>query len=341
MSIGDFNPDNISSWNALTSNNPEFEKVISQDRIDHLPDAEKTSAVAHAILNASTQEAFLKENPELSATLPMLAQRIKDTNLLQMFSKLPISEGQRPALSGDITKDAVAIRAWMNVDANRQILSGIRKLELEGLHLTALPSEIQWLTNLQKLNLSNNQIETLPDEINLLTNLRSFAVDNNQLKALPPLNLPHVTYFSVKNNQLLKIPETMILPNLMIFHLTNNFIENWPAALNLQNLGILRMDHNELRDFPQNPNLPNLNQLNIEFNHIVDLPEGLNLPWLTNLILSNNPIDHLPANVNMPSLHEIDLTDTQIQVLWEEKTLISLPNWMMNRDLKVIGIKRK
>src|SRR5258706_10060709 len=82
-------------------------------------------------------------------------------------------------------------------------------LDISGLGLLQLPSEIWQLTNLQGLYLTNNQLSQLPAEIRQLTNLESLYLDNNQLTQQPT--------------------EILQLTNLQLLNLHHNMINQLPA----------------------------------------------------------------------------------------------------------------
>src|SRR5258708_7088614 len=98
-------------------------------------------------------------------------------------------------------------------------------LDISGLGLLQLPSEIWQLTNLQGLYLTNNQLSQLPAEIGQLTNLQRLYLNNNQLSQLP-----------------IEIGQ---LTNLESLHLSNNGLSQLPAEIGqLTNLEWLRLDNN-------------------------------------------------------------------------------------------------
>jgi len=67
---------------------------------------------------------------------------------------------------------------------------GAVTLDLSGLELTAVPSEITQLTALQELDLSRNRLMSVPPEITQLTTLQSLDLgngynDGNEINKLP------------------------------------------------------------------------------------------------------------------------------------------------------------
>jgi hypothetical protein len=59
-------------------------------------------------------------------------------------------------------------------------------LQLQGIALTELPSELFHMNNIEQLKLNDNNLGSLPSEIALLTKLEGLFVSHNQLTALPP-----------------------------------------------------------------------------------------------------------------------------------------------------------
>jgi hypothetical protein len=60
-----------------------------------------------------------------------------------------------------------------------------KRLNLTGMGLSSLPSEIFELEELLELNLSDNQLASIPSEISKLTSLTSLKLDSNRLTTLP------------------------------------------------------------------------------------------------------------------------------------------------------------
>ncbi len=171
--------------------------------------------------------------------------------------------------------------------------SSARILDLSGLGLTSLPTEIGKLTNLAHLNLGNNQLTSLPPEIGQLTRLERLWLSNNQLTSLPKEigNLTNLTVLVLANNQLTSLPEE-------IGQLTN--------------LTLLSLNDNQLTSLPKEiRNLTNLKWFNFVKNQLTSLPKEIgNLTNLTVLVLANNylpetEISKLPENIIAVIVHGV------------------------------------
>src|SRR5258706_9870417 len=86
-------------------------------------------------------------------------------------------------------------------------------LDISGLGLLQLPSEIWQLTNLESLYLNNNQLSQLPIEIGQLTNLESLHLSNNGLSQLPAEigQLTNLEWLRLDNNLTLVTPPPEIV----------------------------------------------------------------------------------------------------------------------------------
>jgi hypothetical protein len=107
-------------------------------------------------------------------------------------------------------EDANMIRAWLNNNKNK--LTVVKNLNLNGLGLKLVPPEIGLFTGLERLEISNNQIKVLPREFaNLSKNLQILDISNNHL-----LILPHsLEYFK----------------QLKTLDITNNPIRSFPRSI--------------------------------------------------------------------------------------------------------------
>jgi len=106
---------------------------------------------------------------------------------------------------------------------------GGREMDLSGMNLTGLPSEVFRHDNLEKLDLSHNQLTELPDGITELKNLRTLILDDNPIKELPDAfsGGAQLEELTLKNNRLEFLPSWVVdLPNLRRLDLRGNPIGN-------------------------------------------------------------------------------------------------------------------
>ncbi|MFM9961929.1 MAG: COR domain-containing protein [Planctomycetaceae bacterium] len=176
-------------------------------------------------------------------------------------------------------------------------------LNLMGLGLTSVPSEIGQLTQLIALNLYNNQLTSVPPEIGQLSQLITLNIYNNQLTSLPPEigQLTQLTELNLYGNQLTSVPsEIGHLAQLTELSLYSNQLTNLPPEIGqLAQLTWLSLSKNQLTSVP--PEIGQLTQLTtlyLNHNHVALLPESLRrLSQLKALFLHDNPQLSLPASV--------------------------------------------
>lgn len=129
------------------------------------------------------------------------------------------------------------MQSWYVVALRRIVeckASGGRKLDLSGLKLTTLPSEIWKLTALRELNLNGNQLRTLPPKIGQLSALTALRLISNRLRTLPPEigQLSALEMLDFSDNQLSALPpELNALGQLKMLLLHDNPALNIPAAI--------------------------------------------------------------------------------------------------------------
>lgn len=220
------------------------------------------------------------------------------------------------------------------------------KLDLGGLGLAELPSEIDQLTKLQLLDLRANQLSSLPTQIGSLTNLKALGLGSNQITNLPPEidQLTNLKSLALPNNHLVSMPEEIsLLTNLKELHLNNNQLISLPAEIGqLSKLQVLNLYRNQLTNLdPEIGQLTNLQSFELEDNELTNLPAEIGLlAQLQTLSVHNNQLSHLPPEIGLltqlqalrlPNNHltslppEIgQLTNLQTLNLWDNQ-LTNLP----------------
>ncbi len=282
--------------------------------------------------------------------IPRFNQALEDLNLQKIWG--PIRQalgavGEKPAENAS----AQEIRLWM--DANKNHLQGIVRLDLSGKALTTIPQEITLLTGLQQLGLHNNQITVLPQGIFAgLNQLQVLGLHNNQISILPQgifAGLIQLQVLGLNNNQITVLPQGIFagLNQLQVLGLNNNQITVLPqgifAGLNrlhrlglnnnqitvlpqgifagLNQLQVLGLSNNQITVLPQGifAGLNQLQQLGLYNNQITVLPQGIfaGLNQLQWLFLGNNQITALPQGIfaGLNRLHRLGLNNNQISVL--------------------------
>ena len=200
--------------------------------------------------------------------------------------------------------------------------SGATSLNISGLGLRRLPTEIGGLTALTELHLQHNQLSSLPPEIGRLTALTELWLNNNQLSSLPPEigSLTALTELWLYNNQLSSLPpEIGSLTALRVLALHSNQLSSLPPEIgSLTALTNLTFVNNQLSSLPPEiGSLTALTSLWLYDNQLSSLPPEIgNLRALTDLWLHGNQLSSLPAEIgSLPALTELDLENNQLSSL--------------------------
>ncbi len=218
-----------------------------------------------------------------------------------------------------VPNDYRTIRSWLNDPAHAAQINQITALDLKGLNLKALPTEIGNLRALMRLDIGDNQISELPNSIRNLTALEELFLDENQFSQLPDVigQLQSLRVLSIKDNLLKELPETIgNLNGLTELHLDKNFLRFLPGTIgNLTALQCLQLDRNRLIELPQTiGNLARLELLFLSHNNLEELPASIgNLQALSNLRLEGNHLIALPQEIgNLHALTNLDLENNDL-----------------------------
>jgi Caspase domain/Effector-associated domain 11/Leucine rich repeat len=127
------------------------------------------------------------------------------------------------------------------------------KLDLTGLLLNHIPSQVFELTHLKTLDLFENFITEIPNGINKLTQLEKLLISKNKISRLPDV-LKH-------------------LKHLKIIKLDDNQIERYPSVLNdIQSLEDISLEGNKIRVVPSEvAQMPNLRLFDIKENPVMNI----------------------------------------------------------------------
>ncbi len=210
------------------------------------------------------------------------------------------------------------IRTWLCNPENAPRLNAVTALNLDGLGIKALPSEIRCFGNLRRLILGDNNLRHVPDWIGDLRSLQQLDLSENRLSHIPNSigSLPNLTELFLDNNELCAVPSSIgTLTNLTCLDLSNNQLSSLPTMLEgLGNLTILYLSTNKLRQLPKELcQLSSLNELHLNENELAHLPESFGeLVNLVNLDLSSNRLETLPASFTQLSLlEELNLSNNR------------------------------
>ncbi len=145
------------------------------------------------------------------------------------------------------------------------------------------------------LNLSLNKNTSLPEELSLLPNLKELYIKAKNIEELSLAKLPQLEYFSLQNEQNLKLSHELFEhPNLKTLSLNNCLIQTFPQ---------LKKDNIVLEN------------LYLNNNDLEELPLGLShLKALKVLFLGSNKIKSLPADIaQYNSLQRLILDSNQLE----------------------------
>lgn len=256
------------------------------------------------------------------------------------------------------------IRDWFLDSENQKLLVAIEDLDLEGLALNELPSELFLLTSLIQTNLSHNNLSVLPPEISQWKNLTEINLAHNRLSILPKeiehwthiniINLnvnilrclpPQIKYwtqlqeiFLEKNNLSYLPPEIAEWKQLKIIELSENKLICLPQEINYwTNLVSIFAGHNKITKIPPEASAWNLIEIvSLEENKIKSI--GNEVSTWTNLFsikLNNNRIKKLTSAIGKwLYVEEVDLNNNPIKNLPKEAR-----NWTRIKKLGLANNK--
>ncbi len=221
--------------------------------------------------------------------------------LQKMGVKLPLMDGN-------------AIRIWMELEANRQILAKIRLLDLSNLGLTSLPHEFIHFTGLIRLCLKGNKLTHLPKSICNLRSLELLDLSDNELSDLPESidKLMLINKLNLSNNKLTRLPESICnLRSLEMLDLSKNKLTYLPLLFgNLRSLEKINLCDNELSALPVSIcNFVSLRELDLSKNKLTYLPPLFgNLTSVEKINLCDNELSDIPVSIYvLASLKLFDL----------------------------------
>jgi internalin A len=191
-----------------------------------------------------------------------------------------------------------------------------------GNQLTTLPPELWQLRQLEELSLNGNQISVIPDAIAQLINLQTLNLIGNRITAIPDAiaQLINLQTLYLSSNRITAIPDAIAqLTNLQTLYLSSNRITAIPDTIaQLTNLQTLDLSVNQITAIPDAiTQLINLQTLDLSFNRITAIPDAIaQLINLKTLDLRNNQITAIPDTIaQLINLKTLDLRDNQITAI--------------------------
>ncbi|KAB2605701.1 plant intracellular Ras-group-related LRR protein 6 [Pyrus ussuriensis x Pyrus communis] len=232
------------------------------------------------------------------------------TPTLLKYLRSRLSENEDAEGTSTRKEDVIAMAARLSIAS--------KELSMEGVGLSAVPSEVWESTELMKVDLSRNSIQELPVELSSCINLQTLILSRNKITDWPGAilqSLPNLLCLKLDNNPLRQIPPDgfQAAPMLQILDLSGNVasLPEHPAFSSLPHLQELYLRRMQLREVPSEVlSLQQLRILDLSQNSLQSIPvEFKNLTSLTELGLSDNNISTLPPELGLlePSLQALRL----------------------------------
>lgn len=233
---------------------------------------------------------------------------------------------------------------WRIEQASKQSSTS---LNLNGLELINIPSELWELTDLLYLDLGNNYLHSLPSSICKLTQLETLFLYENKLTSLPKeiCALENLVELHLHVNTIYELPEDIdCLKSLKSLNITRNKLRALPPKIgrlshlkwlnacdnsisslpneigNIDTLQVLTLRNNQINTFPsQACKLSNLKVIDLSNNSIRKIATNIDeMRKLEELDLSNNCLEHIPKNIGqLLYLRKLILNNNQISKLPE------------------------
>ncbi|XP_034213191.1 plant intracellular Ras-group-related LRR protein 6 isoform X2 [Prunus dulcis] len=208
-----------------------------------------------------------------------------------------LSENEDAEATTTKKEDVIAMAARLSIAS--------KELSMEGLGLTAVPSEVWESSEVTKVDLSRNSIQELPVELSSCVCLQTLVFSRNKIKDWPTAilrSLPNLLCLKLDNNPLRQIPPDgfQAAPMLQILDLSGNAasLPEHPSFSSLPHLQELYLRRMQLREVPTDIlSLQQLRILDLSQNSLQSVPVGLLEPSLQALRLDGNPLRSIRRTV--------------------------------------------
>lgn len=192
----------------------------------------------------------------------------------------------------------------------------IKRLDLSGKSIDALPENFGELSGLIALNLSNNHLDALPESFNQLTQLVNLNLRRNNFMLIPKvlMELP-LKSINFNANKLKSITPISSCTTLHVIDLSANAITDVTNVFEpLEHLRSLNLSFNYISHFDFIKRHEALEILNISNNLIQELSESLILlSDLRVLEATNNEISTIASALGNLEIETLDLSSNQIE----------------------------
>jgi hypothetical protein len=250
----------INSSQAILRTKSVENKQILEKQVDNLIPIQ--AAILAILIKAdaltlNSKEEHLADVEELISTKNVLDQLFHESDIQ--------NERERESGTDTFAADQAAKLVRRCIETREDTL------DLSGLDLSTLPSDLQKCKHLKTLNLSNNEISVLPPWF------------EEVFQNLTDLNL--------SNNRFFELPDSLSkMKKLKVVDLSHNKFEYFPQSISEMNLESLNISNNSLLFLPSDVGgMANLTYLDVSNNSLMTLPEELSdLKKLKALCIDNN-----------------------------------------------------
>ncbi|XP_050247476.1 plant intracellular Ras-group-related LRR protein 6 isoform X2 [Quercus robur] len=232
------------------------------------------------------------------------------TPALLKYLRSRLSEGEDSEITTPTKEDVITRAARLSIAS--------KELSLEGLSLSAVPSEVWESGEIIKVDLSRNAIQELPVELSSCISLQTLILSRNKIKDWPGAilkSLPNLLCLKLDNNPLRQIPSDgfQAVSRIQVLDLSGNAssLPEHPAFSSMSHLQELYLRRMQLHEVPSDIfNLQQLRILDLSQNSLQSVSvEFQRLTSLSELGLSDNNISVLPPELGLlePSLQALRL----------------------------------
>jgi len=216
------------------------------------------------------------------------------------------------------------LQAWLieqgAIDSSVVSADMIKRLDLSGRSLEALPESIGLLTGLVVLNLAGNRLTGLPDTLAGLTMLNNLDIRRNRFEALPPvLSALSLRSLNAGGNNISDVAVLRECLSLRVLDLSGNNLTSLEGMLSEENeLRSVNLSGNFIKEVGALfPLLSQVERLNLSENLLDKLPESVaTLHEIVELNLSDNRLDAIDEAFFYLGLEEVDLSSNQLKRLY-------------------------
>ena len=222
------------------------------------------------------------------------------------------------------TQEWESLRAWLieqgAVDESVATAGMLKRLDLSGRSLEALPESIGLLEGLVVLNLAGNRLTELPDSIAAMTMLNNLDIRRNRFEVLPPVlaALP-LRSLNAAGNNISDIAVLRECPSLRVLDLSGNNLTSVGGMLSEVNkLRTVNLSGNYIKEMGTVfPLLSRVERLNLSENLLGELPESVAaLHGIVELNLSDNRLSTVDEAFFYLGLEEVDLSSNRFERLY-------------------------